>query len=179
MIQIFKQWNLAGFCLYLLTNQYVLLKWLITNTSFNPSYSTFRDKQVPFRPPLLYTSPPPSPPPPQQILSESWGQILRKTWCMWPYAGVDYNLTLCPLQSRLQHICHGHPYGRVDLNPAPESTLFPSQGLWIWPLTLLFNPYDINSVSVIFMKKYVRIGPCIFLCRYYSKCFTPRGSLFL
>ncbi len=23
---------------------------------------------------------------------------------MGPYAGVDYNLTLCPLQSRLQHI---------------------------------------------------------------------------
>jgi hypothetical protein len=28
---------------------------------------------------------------------------------MGPYAGVDYNLTLCPLQSRLQHIYHGQP----------------------------------------------------------------------
>ncbi len=27
-----------------------------------------------------------------------------------------YNLTLCPLQSRLQDIYHGHPYARVDLN---------------------------------------------------------------
>jgi hypothetical protein len=36
-----------------------------------------------------------------------------------PYAGVDYNLTLC----RLQHIYHGQPYARVDL--------IPSQGLRI------------------------------------------------
>ncbi len=36
---------------------------------------------------------------------------------MGPYAGVDYNHTLCPLQSRLQHIYHGiaQPYARVDL----------------------------------------------------------------
>ncbi len=34
----------------------------------------------------------------------SWGRIQIKTWFMGPYAGVDYNLTLCPLQSRLQHI---------------------------------------------------------------------------
>jgi hypothetical protein len=38
-----------------------------------------------------------------------------------PYAGVDYNLTLCPLQSRL----HGQSYAIVDPNPMPESTLFP------------------------------------------------------
>jgi hypothetical protein len=36
---------------------------------------------------------------------------------MGPYARVDYNLPLCPLQSRLQHIYHGQPYARVDLNP--------------------------------------------------------------
>jgi hypothetical protein len=42
---------------------------------------------------------------------------------MGPYAGVGYNLTVCPLQSRLQHIYHGQPYARVDLNPMPESTL--------------------------------------------------------
>ncbi len=40
-----------------------------------------------------------------------------------PYAGVDNNLTLCSLQSRLQHIYHRQPYARVDLNPMPESTL--------------------------------------------------------
>ncbi len=45
-----------------------------------------------------------------------------------PYAGVDYNLTLCPLQSRLQHIYQGlgQPYARVDF--------IPRQGLWIWYL---------------------------------------------
>jgi hypothetical protein len=52
------------------------------------------------------------------------------------YAGVDYNLTLCPLQSRLQHIYHGQPFAGVDLNPKPESTLSSSQGLRIWPLYL-------------------------------------------
>ncbi len=49
-----------------------------------------------------------------------------------PYAGVDYNLTLCPPQSRLQHNYNGH--AKLDVNPKPESTLSPSQGLWIWPL---------------------------------------------
>jgi hypothetical protein len=48
---------------------------------------------------------------------------------MAPYAGVVYNLTLCLLQSRLQHI-----YARVYLNRMPQSTLSPSQGLWIWTL---------------------------------------------
>jgi len=38
-----------------------------------------------------------------------------------PYAGVDYNLTLCPLQSRLQHIYHGQPYATVDLLPQSET----------------------------------------------------------
>ncbi len=55
------------------------------------------------------------------------------------YAGADYNLPLCPLHSRLQHISHGQPYARVDLNPLTESTLYPRQGLWIWPLAFLAN----------------------------------------
>ncbi len=54
---------------------------------------------------------------------------------MGPY--VDYNLTSCPLQSRLQHIYYGQPYARVDLNPMPESTLSPTQVLWIWPMVTL------------------------------------------
>ncbi len=65
------------------------------------------------------------------------GRIQRKTWCIRSYAGVGYNITLCPLQSRLRHIYHGRigqPYARVDLNPMAESTLSPSQGLRIWPL---------------------------------------------
>jgi hypothetical protein len=35
------------------------------------------------------------------------------------YAGADYNLTLCPLQSRLQHIYHELS------NPMSESTFTP------------------------------------------------------
>jgi hypothetical protein len=35
------------------------------------------------------------------------GQIQRKTWCLGLYAGDDYNLTLCPFHSLLQHIYHG------------------------------------------------------------------------
>ncbi len=52
------------------------------------------------------------------------------------FARVDDNLTLYPLQSRLQQIYRGHRqrYSKVDLNTLPESALFPSQGLWIWPL---------------------------------------------
>jgi hypothetical protein len=36
---------------------------------------------------------------------------------MGPYAGVDYNLTFCRRQSRLQHIYHRQPYARVDFIP--------------------------------------------------------------
>ncbi len=58
---------------------------------------------------------------------------------MGPFAGVDYNLTLCRLQSRVDsNTCtwyHGATHARVNLNPMPESTLSPSQGLRIWPLT--------------------------------------------
>jgi hypothetical protein len=41
---------------------------------------------------------------------------------MGPYAGVDCNLTLCPLQSRLQHIYHRQPYVRVDFIPQSGTT---------------------------------------------------------
>jgi hypothetical protein len=53
----------------------------------------------------------------------------EKTWCMGPYAGVDYNLTFC----RLQHIYHGQAYAKTDLYLMLVSTSSPSQGLWIWP----------------------------------------------
>jgi hypothetical protein len=39
---------------------------------------------------------------------------------MEPYAGVDYHLIICPLQSRPNTFTMG--------NPMPESTLSPSQG---------------------------------------------------
>jgi hypothetical protein len=53
-----------------------------------------------------------------------------------PYAGADYNLSLCPFQSRLQQIYHGHwALG----NPMPETTLTLClrrlQGIWIWPMS--------------------------------------------
>ncbi len=44
------------------------------------------------------------------------------------YDPVDYNLILSRLQSRLHHIYLGQPYGRVDLNPLPDSTLSSSYG---------------------------------------------------
>ncbi len=43
------------------------------------------------------------------------------------YAGVDYNLTLRPLQSRLQHIYHRQPNARVHLNLC-HSRLYPLSG---------------------------------------------------
>ncbi len=43
----------------------------------------------------------------QTLCQDPLEAIQRKTWRMGPYAWVDYNLTLCPLQSRLQHIYHG------------------------------------------------------------------------
>ncbi len=40
----------------------------------------------------------------------------KEKHCIWDpiCAGVDYNLTLCPPQSRLQHIYDGQPYAGVD-----------------------------------------------------------------
>jgi len=52
-----------------------------------------------------------------------------------------YNLSLCLLQSRLQHMYHGQPYAIFDLNPMSESNLSPSQGLRIWPPDSLLYLY--------------------------------------
>ncbi len=51
--------------------------------------------------------------------------IQSETWRLGPYAGIDCNLTLC----RLQHMYHRQPYSKADLNPMPQSTLFPCQRL--------------------------------------------------
>ncbi len=46
----------------------------------------------------------------------------KKKHGVWdPYAGVDYNLTLRPFQSRLQNIYHGQLYARVDIIPQSET----------------------------------------------------------
>jgi hypothetical protein len=70
------------------------------------------------------------------------------------YAGVVYNLTLCPLstpESTPTHVHgNGQPYARVDLNPIPESTLSPSQGLRIWPQEM--NNFT-RCNTVMYLKK--------------------------
>jgi hypothetical protein len=52
---------------------------------------------------------------------QEWNQSPKPNENMGPYAGADYNLTLCPLHIRLQHIYHGQPYARVDFNPQSET----------------------------------------------------------
>jgi hypothetical protein len=53
-------------------------------------------------------------------------RIQRKIWCIGPYAGVDYNLTLCPLQSsRSQHIYRGQPYMPKSTLTLRQSRLYP------------------------------------------------------
>jgi hypothetical protein len=54
----------------------------------------------------------------------------------------ELTLTSPYVQSRRQHIYHGQPYGRVDLNHMLESTLSPSQGLWIWSQLILFQVFN-------------------------------------
>jgi hypothetical protein len=44
-----------------------------------------------------------------------------------------------PESTPAQLLYHWQPYDRVDLNPMPESTLSPSQGLWIWPQAIFFH----------------------------------------
>ncbi len=52
----------------------------------------------------------------QRLYSET---VFKETWCMEPYVGVDHNLTLCLLQSRLQHMYRGQPYAMSTLNLLP------------------------------------------------------------
>jgi hypothetical protein len=62
----------------------------------------------------------------------SRGRIQRKTWCPGPYAGVDYNLTLCSLQSRLQHMYHGHWATLCQIRPKAHARVdfIPQSGTW-------------------------------------------------
>ncbi len=46
---------------------------------------------------------------------------------MQPSAGVDYNLTLCPLQSLFHQIYSGEPYARVEFTPVGDFGF----GLWL------------------------------------------------
>jgi hypothetical protein len=65
--------------------------------------------------------------------AESKENMVDGTWDTIPELTIT--CTLCPLQSRLQHIYYEQPYARVGLNPMPESTLSPSQGLLISALS--------------------------------------------
>jgi hypothetical protein len=67
---------------------------------------------------------------------------------MGPIARVDYNLTLCRLQSRLQHMYHGRPYARVDLNPMPEPTFSTSKELGILPQGTL-AVHVVKKISIV------------------------------
>jgi hypothetical protein len=68
---------------------------------------------------------------------------------MGPYAGVDNNLSLWP-HSRVdsQHIYHGQPRARVDLNPL--------SGLWIWPQSLLCDTLSPQNIDF-FVEDYALI----------------------
>jgi hypothetical protein len=64
----------------------------------------------------------------------------------------EWNITSPYVLSRVDYntFTMGQPYARVDLNPMPEPTLSPSQGLWIWPL----GPFQAE----------IRIGACLKKC---------------
>jgi hypothetical protein len=77
--------------------------------------------------------------------------------------GVDYYLTLCPLQ----HMYHGRSYAKVDLNPVPESTLSSSQGLIIWPLKQNRNVCHLENADSFasVMSEFARAYQCKILSR--------------
>jgi hypothetical protein len=58
-----------------------------------------------------------------QLRAEAESKEKHGIWDPLTVLTADYNLTLCPLLSRILHIYHGQPYARVDLNPMPEATL--------------------------------------------------------
>jgi hypothetical protein len=55
----------------------------------------------------------------------------------------------------------GATYARVDLNAIPETTLSPSQGLWIWPLTLLAGAYTDIWLEREDLGIYVTVAVCV------------------
>ncbi len=75
---------------------------------------------------------------------------------MGAYAGVDYNLTVCSLQSRLHHIYHGQPHAIVVLNPMPESTLSPI-GDFRFGLRILFSEAK-KKYSLLSFNRVMNIG---------------------
>jgi hypothetical protein len=70
----------------------------------------------------------------------------EKTWWIGPSARVDNNLTICPLQSRLQHIYHGH-WAWATL--CQSHTLSPSQGQIQAPAGRYDNPIPTRFLAPI------------------------------
>jgi hypothetical protein len=67
---------------------------------------------------------------------------------MGPYAGVGYNLTLCPLHSRLQHIFYlGEPYDRVDFIPQSGTLDLASEHLLKTEGTEGSGIYSMNKIG--------------------------------
>ncbi len=108
----------------------------------------------------------------------SKGRIQSKIWCMGTYGVVEYYLIISRLQSRQQHIYHGigQPYARVGLNPMPESTLFSSPGLRIWPLVwkvswhCLFKVSGGHTLYILFSCSLLHLEKSLQALRYkYSK----------
>jgi hypothetical protein len=62
----------------------------------------------------------------------------------------EVTITSPYVHSRVDSIYHGQPCAQS--RPSPESTLSPSQGLWIWPL-------DILDILIVFHKTFAIIGP--------------------
>ncbi len=111
------------------------------------------------------------------------GRIQRKTWCMGPYAVVEYNLIR--LQSRLQRIPRATLYARIYLNPMPESTLSSSQGFRIWPqqyrkafvsecmfpFQLLFHSFQLMHCPLYYSVQYTVLSFPADIA-FHSSCFT-------
>jgi hypothetical protein len=71
---------------------------------------------------------------------------------MGDYAKVDYNLTLCPLQSLLQHIYHRQPY-------KPESTLSPERDFGFGLRVQKYKAPALLSRGSDFVAKFAAVTP--------------------
>ncbi len=107
----------------------------------------------------------------------------RQTRCMGPYVGVDYNLTLCPLQRRLQHIYHGPPYARLGRNPMPESTSSPIQLGTLDLASVLFTCFFLtyNWITIFSLSTIKLYQRCMLLTTSYFKFFLhwPTMDIFV
>jgi hypothetical protein len=88
------------------------------------------------------------------VYNKHRGRIQRKTWCMGPYAGVDYTSPYVDTRVDSNTFTMGQPYPRVDHNPMPEPTLSPSQGLRIWPQYCMNQNNQMQSKAWIKCRRY-------------------------